>query len=215
MPVPGREERRARRSGRCRPPGPSRPARLVRGRGRRPAAARWHRARAARVDPAASSGVVASTGTTASAPGGSFAPVAIRAALPGVTVTSGAAPAAMSPTTSSWTGCVLAGGQRVGGADRIAVHRGVGPGRERDAGRHGLGGDPTERVGRLDPFRADRLGDREDRVACRLDAEQAGLRSGWSRPGLRARSPAPRRVASSPIVAPVSRPRRPRRATPR
>ena len=53
----------------------------------------------------ASSGVVASTGTTASAPSGNRAPVAIRAAVPEVTVTSGAAPAAMSPTTRSSTGC--------------------------------------------------------------------------------------------------------------
>ena len=38
--------------------------------------------------PAASRGVVASTGTTASAPGGIGAPVAIRNAVPGATVTS-------------------------------------------------------------------------------------------------------------------------------
>ncbi len=47
---------------------------------------------------------VHSTGTTASAPGGSGAPVMIRAASPGPTVGSSPLPAATSPTTVSTAG---------------------------------------------------------------------------------------------------------------
>ncbi len=48
--------------------------------------------------------LVPSTGTTASAPGGSVAPVMMRAACPGASVSSGAFPAGISATTSSVTG---------------------------------------------------------------------------------------------------------------
>jgi hypothetical protein len=47
---------------------------------------------------------VSSTWTTASAPGGTGAPVAMRTAMPGSTGVSGAAPAATSPITVSRTG---------------------------------------------------------------------------------------------------------------
>ena len=85
--------------------------------------------------PAASSGVVASTGTTASAPAGSRAPVAIRTAVPGRTSTAGRGRRPRtSPMTSRRTGAVLGRAGDVGGADRVAVHRGVGPGRQRRSG---------------------------------------------------------------------------------
>ncbi len=85
----GRQQGRRRRAGRCpRRARTRRPAR-PRGRGRRRAAARSHRGRADRVDRHRRAVWCASTGTTASAPAGSRAPVAIRAAVPGRTVTLG------------------------------------------------------------------------------------------------------------------------------
>ncbi|MFN8629112.1 MAG: hypothetical protein U0838_01960 [Chloroflexota bacterium] len=54
--------------------------------------------------PAASSGVVCSTGITAVLPGGTGAPVAMRTAVPSSTRVSGVPPARTSPTTTSRTG---------------------------------------------------------------------------------------------------------------
>ncbi len=85
---------------RIEPPGSTEACTAIRG-GRGPVASR---PRGPAAFPDASSGVVCSTGTTASAPGGIGAPVAMRIAVPRRTSTSGAWPARTSPITSNWTG---------------------------------------------------------------------------------------------------------------
>ena len=80
-------------------------------------------------------------------------------------------------------GRVLGGPGGVGAPDRIAVHRRIGPGRKGDARGHGLGGDPAERIGGRDAFRAHRLGDGQDGVTSGLEAEQPRGRGGGHRPG--------------------------------
>ena len=96
--------------------------------------------------PAASSGVVSSTGTTASAPGGSGAPVAMRTAVPSRTRTSGDAPGrAPRRPPSAARGRPSRGACHVGGADRVAVHRRVVPRRQRRCRGHRRGQHPAER----------------------------------------------------------------------
>ena len=84
--------------------------------------------------PSSSSRAVRSTMTIASAPSGIGAPVMIRIASPGPTGTVGACPAGSSPTTCSRTGAPAAAPDGVGGAHRVAVHRGVRERRDRLAG---------------------------------------------------------------------------------
>ena len=125
--------------------------------------------------PAASSGVVSSTGTTASAPGGHGRagrdPDRRPAARP-------RRPALRRPRTSPMTSSVAGASSvavaDIGGPDRVAVHRRVVPRRQRDAGDDRLGGDPPERLGEPRRLGLDRARDRrEDRVARLLDAQQA------------------------------------------
>ena len=101
------------------------------------------------------------------------APVAIRAAVPGWTATSGATPAADVADDGEPDGVVLGGAGRVRRDDRVAVHRRVVPGRQRDSRDRGLGEHPAERVGDTDPDRRARFARREGRVASLLDAAQA------------------------------------------
>ena len=77
----------------------------------------------------------------------------------------------------------LGGAGRVGGPDRVAVHRRVGPRRQRDAAADGLGGDAPEGIGRGDRFRADGLGRGEHRVPRGFDAEQPRGRRRAHEPG--------------------------------
>ena len=89
--------------------------------------------------------------------------------------------------------------------DRIAIHRRIRPRRQRDPRGDGLGHDPPERVGRGDAFRADRLGNGEDRVARLLDAQQPRRPRG----ALTSRVPAPppgRSRAAAAAVRPAPSP---------
>ena len=207
--------------------GSSRRAGRPRGPGRRPAAGPVASRPRGPGRPAASSGVVASTGTTASAPSGSRAPVAIRTAVPGRTVDVGrdagphlADDLEARPAPSS----VAAVG--VGGPDRVAVHRRVRPRRQRGRARRPPRRRPAR--GRRDArSRSDAGRSRggQDRVARRLDAQQARARRPCRSPrrdaravrrGPGSRRPRARRVsepgerAAAPRPAAPSRPARPR-----
>jgi hypothetical protein len=65
---------------------------------------------------------------------------------------------------------------RVGRDDRVAVHRGVVPGRQRDPGDRGLGQHPAERLGDGDANRGARCARRERRVSSLFDAAQTAGR---------------------------------------
>ena len=101
---------------------------------------------------------VSSTITTASAPGGSGAPVMIRMAPPGSTGPVGAAPAAIVPSTRSSTG----DGRGVGGADGEAVDGRVVEGRDLLGRVHVLGRHVAERVAQADRHHRQRRAGRQD-----------------------------------------------------
>ncbi len=90
---------------------------------------------------------VTSTGTTAVAPAGSGAPVMIRCAVPGFSVSGSVRPAGMSSATGSRTGLFVARLRDVLGDDGVAVHRRVVEARQRQRRDHVLGEHQPERVG--------------------------------------------------------------------
>ena len=96
------------------------------------------------------------------------------------TVTSGAKPARTSPMTSRRGVAVGGRPRRVRGPDRVAVHRGVRPRRQRRRRDGRLGGDPTERL---------------------VDRERVPCRSAGPRPGPR---PEPPRRSGGPVGGAVS-----------
>ena len=90
---------------------------------------------------------VCSTGTIASAPAGSGAPVMIRCTVPAASAGTSVRPAGMSAATGSSTGRSAVGSGQLGGAHRVAVHRGVVERRQRHRGDQVGGQHPAAGLG--------------------------------------------------------------------
>ena len=158
--------------------------RPARGRGRRSATGRSRRGRAGRAGRRRRAAWSASTGTTASAPSGRRAPVAIRAAVPGSTVTFGRRAGRDVADDPQFDRGVLASRRRYrrrGSRSRPSPSSATAAARRAPTTASAVIRPRASAGG--DRFRADRVGGGEDRVAGGLDAEQPRGRRRAHEPG--------------------------------